>query len=90
MGNVTTKSIMNYSVNRDECLYYSYNDNFIHTALFESIRKKEPTKKTKRGIPEEYTTEIKALELCCQHRSHCLVHDLVGFIQVRIFICYVS
>ncbi|CAF2893273.1 unnamed protein product [Rotaria sp. Silwood2] len=49
--------------------------------LFESIRKKEPSKKSKREVPEEYATEIKALELCCQHRSHCLVYDIVGFLQ---------
>ncbi|CAM4905929.1 unnamed protein product [Rotaria socialis] len=49
--------------------------------LFESIRRKEPSKKSKRGVPEEYATEIKALEQCCQHRSHCLVYDVVGFLQ---------
>ncbi|CAF2939205.1 unnamed protein product [Rotaria sp. Silwood2] len=52
--------------------------------LFESIRKKEPSKKSKREVPEEYATEIKALELCCQHRSHCLVYDIVGFLQIQL------
>ena len=38
--------------------------------------------KSKREIPDEYGTEIQALELCCQHRSHCFVYDIVGFLQV--------
>ncbi|CAF2077176.1 unnamed protein product [Rotaria magnacalcarata] len=53
--------------------------------LFESIRRKETSKKSKRSVPEEYVTEIKALEQCCQHRSHCLVYDVVGFLQGLLF-----
>ncbi|CAF1304951.1 unnamed protein product [Rotaria sordida] len=49
--------------------------------LFESIRKKEPSKKSRQEIPEEYAIEIKALQQCCQHRSHCLIYDIVGFLQ---------
>lgn len=51
--------------------------------MFESIRKNESLTKSKREVPKEYATEIKALEQCCQHRTHCVVHDLVGFVKVR-------
>ncbi len=50
--------------------------------MFESIRKNESLQKTKKEVPKEYATEIKALELCCQHRTHCAIHDLVGFVKV--------
>jgi hypothetical protein len=50
--------------------------------MFESIRKNEPSNKSKREVPKEYATEIKALEQCCQHRTHCLVYDIVGFLKV--------
>ncbi|CAF1296060.1 unnamed protein product [Adineta steineri] len=47
---------------------------------YESIRTNNPPK-SKREIPEEYKTEIKALEQCCQHRTHCLIYDITGFIK---------
>jgi hypothetical protein len=52
--------------------------------LFESDKKTSSSKKAKREIPEEYATEIKALEQCCQHRTHCLVYNAVGMLQVEI------
>ena len=50
---------------------------------YESIRTNSSTK-NEREIPREYRTEIKALQQCCQHRTHCTVYDLVGFLQVWI------
>ncbi|UJR14632.1 hypothetical protein I4U23_001626 [Adineta vaga] len=41
--------------------------------MFESIRKNESKHEI---VPKDYATEIKAVEQCCQHRTHCLVHDL--------------
>ncbi|CAF2863280.1 unnamed protein product [Rotaria sp. Silwood2] len=48
--------------------------------LFESIRTNDSSK-LKREVPEEYKTEIKALEQCCQHRTHCLIYDMLGLIN---------
>lgn len=31
----------------------------------------------------EYRTEIEALERCCQHRTHCFIHIVVGLLKVR-------
>lgn len=50
--------------------------------MYESIRLNSP-EKSSREIPQEYQTEIKALDQCCKHRTHCLIHDIVGFIKVR-------
>ncbi|CAF2154983.1 unnamed protein product [Rotaria magnacalcarata] len=47
--------------------------------LFESVRKNDSSK-VKREIPEEYKTEIQALEQCCQHRTHCFMYNFVGLI----------
>ncbi|CAF0906031.1 unnamed protein product [Rotaria sordida] len=52
--------------------------------LFESIRTNDSSK-VKREVPEEYKTEIKALEQCCQHRTHCLIYDIVGLIKGLFF-----
>ncbi|CAF0877840.1 unnamed protein product [Rotaria sordida] len=52
--------------------------------LFESIRTNNSSK-VKREVPEEYKTEIKALEQCCQHRTHCLIYDIVGLIKGLFF-----
>jgi len=49
--------------------------------IFESHRKNQSAKKAPSEAPTDYATEIKALELCCQHRTHCFVHDLVGFFK---------
>jgi hypothetical protein len=46
--------------------------------MFESISSKEPSSE----MPIEYATEVQALELCCQHRSHCLIYNLVGLFKV--------
>ena len=54
----------------------------MHIDLYESIRT-NASPKQKREIPEDYKTEIKALEQCCQHRTHCFVYDTVGFIMVK-------
>ena len=35
----------------------------------------------KREVPKDYQIEIQALEQCCQHRTHCLVYNLVGLMQ---------
>ncbi|CAF1573675.1 unnamed protein product [Rotaria sp. Silwood1] len=48
--------------------------------FFESIRTNDSSR-IKREVPEEYKTEIKALEQCCQHRTHCLIYDIVGLIN---------
>jgi len=48
--------------------------------FYESIRKHQLKK---REIPNEYPTEIQAVERCCQHRTHCFVYDILGFIQVE-------
>jgi hypothetical protein len=50
--------------------------------LYESIRTNNPPM-IKREIPEEYKTEIKALEQCCQHRTHCFIYNIVGLIKVE-------
>ena len=57
---------------------------FISLDLFDSDQKNSSSKKPKREIPEEYATEIKALEQCCQHRTHCLVYNVVGMLKVDI------
>ncbi|CAF1585207.1 unnamed protein product [Adineta ricciae] len=50
---------------------------------FETVCKNESTAKSKREIPTDYATEIQAVEQCCQHRTHCFVHDLMGFFKVN-------
>jgi DNA-binding transcriptional regulator GbsR (MarR family) len=79
--NVQKKLIKNYSVRKKKILVNMTN-HFIYTDMFESIRKNEPSNKSKREVPKEYATEIKALEQCCQHRTHCLVYDIAGFLKV--------
>lgn len=54
---------------------------FLDLEMYESIRLNPPGK-TSREIPREYQTEIKALDQCCKHRTHCFIHDIVGFIKV--------
>ncbi len=79
-ANVPKKLMANYSVTSKTC--YKNEIVLIHLEWYESIRTNEPTK-VKREIPEEYKIEIKALEQCCQHRTHCLVHDVVGLLKVK-------
>ena len=55
---------------------------FIQIDWYESIRTNN-SPKGEREVPKEYKTEIKALEQCCQHRTHCLIYDIVGVIQVE-------
>lgn len=31
---------------------------------------------------DEYSMEIRAVELCCQHRTHCFVHDSFGVLKI--------
>ena len=50
--------------------------------MYESMRLNSPDR-TSREIPREYQTEIKALDQCCKHRTHCFIHDIIGFIKVR-------
>ncbi|CAF1194927.1 unnamed protein product [Adineta steineri] len=45
--------------------------------FFESVDSKNQSS----DIPVEYTTEIQALELCCQHRTHCFIYNLIGFFK---------
>ncbi|CAF1123208.1 unnamed protein product [Adineta ricciae] len=46
-------------------------------ALFKSINHKEKSSE----ILSEYATEIQAVERCCQHRTHCFIHNCAGFIK---------
>ncbi|CAF0875142.1 unnamed protein product [Rotaria sordida] len=46
-------------------------------AFFESVELKDHPS----HVSSEYTTEVRALELCCQHRTHCFVYNLVGFLK---------
>ena len=59
--------------------------------MFESMRNNQASNKSNREVPQDYATEIQALQQCCQHRTHCLVHDIMGFVKVRmhiyIYIC---
>ncbi|CAF0874511.1 unnamed protein product [Adineta steineri] len=49
--------------------------------MFESVRKNDSIKKSDTNISNEHQTEILALEQCCQHRTHCLVYDITGFVK---------
>lgn len=53
------------------------NDELLH--LFESIKHHQNVTKAHR--PRDYQTEIAALDLCCKHRTYCLIHDIVGMIK---------
>ncbi|CAF1040835.1 unnamed protein product [Rotaria magnacalcarata] len=46
-------------------------------AFFESNNVKDDVEHISTG----YTAEVQALELCCQHRTHCFIYNLVGFIK---------
>lgn len=70
----------NYSVEENIAMKYELSI-LLDLDLFEKIRKNDSTK-SKAEVPKGCNIEIKALEQCCQHRTHCLVYDIVGFIQV--------
>ncbi|CAF1550296.1 unnamed protein product, partial [Didymodactylos carnosus] len=43
-------------------------------------------------LPPAYETELSALQLCCQHRTHCFIYNLFGFIQgvlLGIIFCFI-
>ncbi|UJR32722.1 hypothetical protein I4U23_020181 [Adineta vaga] len=46
-------------------------------SLFQSMNSKEQPSE----ILSEYLTEVQAVELCCQHRTHCFIYNLVGFFK---------
>ena len=49
--------------------------------FYESIRINTSLKQ-KREVPEDYEIQIRALKQYCQHRAHCLIHDIAGLINV--------
>lgn len=53
----------------------------LRSDLFESVRKHETVEKAHR--PKDFQTEIGALDLCCKHRTHCLIHDVIGMMKVN-------
>lgn len=84
--NVLRKSMKNYSVNRiaikTEKTIDRSNFELISLDWYETIRTNDPPIQ-KREVPAEYKTEIQALEQCCQHRTHCLIYNIAGFIKVE-------
>lgn len=50
----------------------------IYIAFFESI----DLNNRKSSVAEEYATELRAVELCCQHRTHCFIYNIIGLSKV--------
>ena len=75
------KEINDELLGKSASLGYGSNDRYLtEIEFYENIRiNGSPT--AKREVPKEYQIEIQALEQCCQHRTHCLVYNLVGLIQ---------
>ena len=77
--NEPKKSMKNYFVS-DDLLVHVFSSS--HSDLFESIRKHDTSNVEKSHRPKEYAIEIQALDRCCKHRTHCLIHDIIGMIKV--------